>query len=238
MAVQDFETLRARVQAVGCQLFIDDADDGDPRMYIHDPKVDKHVIVGAPADEIESWIVEREDAKPKPGPATLLRIENEIAHELDDINLAIAQTDLHEQEGAADKLPKILALAKSLADEINELGNFEHSNRGAAKHKKVSADDKVPDVLRAAAERLAALEERSKEVPLDEVLKFLNGCNFAIRREVVDGVGHVDDSPAVDGGDFTYQIGHDEWTETGVRHTWAEQKLIWALRGVSDGGAA
>jgi hypothetical protein len=45
--------VRRRIAANGRRrsIPVDDADDGDPRMYIHDPKVDKHVIVGAPADD-------------------------------------------------------------------------------------------------------------------------------------------------------------------------------------------
>jgi hypothetical protein len=73
MAAQDFETLRARVQAFGCLLFVDDADDGDPRHYVHDPKLGKHVLVGVPADEVDAWCSEPErlsaeskEAEPKP----------------------------------------------------------------------------------------------------------------------------------------------------------------------------
>lgn len=60
MATQDFEKLRERVQALGHQLFIDNADDGDPRLYVHDPKIDRHVLVGVPADELESWLEHEE----------------------------------------------------------------------------------------------------------------------------------------------------------------------------------
>jgi hypothetical protein len=70
MATQNFETLRARVQALGCQLYMDDSVDGTPganslgedgpRFYIHDPKKDRHVIIGTGLD-IEEWIVEHEE---------------------------------------------------------------------------------------------------------------------------------------------------------------------------------
>lgn len=69
MATLDFETLRARVQALGCQLFMDDSVDGTkaaaslgedgPRFYIHDPQRDRHIIIGTGLD-IEEWIVEQE----------------------------------------------------------------------------------------------------------------------------------------------------------------------------------
>ncbi len=61
MATQNFETLRARVQELGCQLFVDNADDGDPRLYLHDPKIDKHVLVGATVEEVEEWLETEEE---------------------------------------------------------------------------------------------------------------------------------------------------------------------------------
>jgi hypothetical protein len=71
LATQDFETLRARVQALGHQLFMDDSCEGvvgdpkslgedGPRFCIHDPKKDRHVIIGTGLN-IEEWIVEKED---------------------------------------------------------------------------------------------------------------------------------------------------------------------------------
>ena len=60
MATQDFETLRTRVQPLGWQLFVDNSVDGDPRMHIHDPKTEKHVMAGVQANEIEDWCVDLE----------------------------------------------------------------------------------------------------------------------------------------------------------------------------------
>ena len=56
MATQDFETLRTRVQPLGGQLFVDNSVDGDPRMHIHDPKTEKHVMAGVQANEIKTGV--------------------------------------------------------------------------------------------------------------------------------------------------------------------------------------
>jgi hypothetical protein len=58
MAIQNFESLRQRVQALGCQLFRD-TDDTEPCYYAHDPKIERHIANG-PEKDILDWCEEAE----------------------------------------------------------------------------------------------------------------------------------------------------------------------------------
>jgi hypothetical protein len=56
----------------------------------------------------------------------LEQLTHAILDEIEDIKATTERFDLHEQDGAAEKLPDILERAKALAEGLNELCNCEH----------------------------------------------------------------------------------------------------------------
>jgi hypothetical protein len=56
----------------------------------------------------------------------LERMTHAVLDEIDDLKSTTERFELHEQPGAAEKLPGILERARALAEELNELCGCEH----------------------------------------------------------------------------------------------------------------
>lgn len=67
-----------------------------------------------------------------PTPPKLADLEQQIAADVGDALRTIDSFDIHEQDGAADKLGEIAAKAKELSASLNELCNSEHVSESAA----------------------------------------------------------------------------------------------------------
>jgi len=89
--------------------------------------------------------------------------------------------------------------------------------------------------LRTAAERLKQLEAEAASRPLDEILKYLDGCSVSVSLDLVEGLGALNaEVHHVGHANAEYTIAYRRWSEEGVRSIWAEQKLIWSLRLPAD----
>ena len=134
MATQNFEALRRNVEALGFQLFMDcSLEESDqvprratsPRLYVHDPWTDRHVVVGTHLD-VEGWLAWRE-AEPKADSdanAKVLRILDDLFNSVRYARGAIrvlGETDLRPyQHDAVDAIHDRLLIAQNLIDALHE----------------------------------------------------------------------------------------------------------------------
>src|SRR5688500_2289205 len=88
---------------------------------------------------------------------------------------------------------------------------------------RVAGDDSPPSHLVAARAMFDKLEALSERLSFKSIT-----TDLANAQHEVSAVLH---SNSVDRDDYTVSHG---WTELGVRHQWAEQQLIYALRGFTD----
>ena len=201
MATQQIETLRQRVQALGYKLILDPSDD-EEHMAILDPKIGKLVIVRGDAEELETWLVDREtraaDARKIEAQADDDRL-NEISVRLEGIRATLRTMQV---EHTGLDIGAVLPLLERDVDAV--LGFL------ALGKPQISA-----------VALLKQLEEKSEAAPLEDVLKYLSACDFDVMQ-----VGAINENSS---RQDEWTVSHN-WTEKGVRHQWAEQKLISSLR--------
>jgi hypothetical protein len=88
---------------------------------------------------------------------------------------------------------------------------------------------------RDAAQCLKDFEAESLTLPFNEILKYLDDCNIVVSLDLVEELGDVKSTVrGIGHEDAEYSVGHRRWSEQGVRHAWAEQRLLWKLRGVTE----
>ncbi len=201
MATQQIETLRQRVQALGCKLILDLSDD-EENMGILDPRIGKLVIVRGDAEELDTWLVDREtgaaDAKKIEAQADDDRL-NEISVRLEGIRATLRTLQVEHTGG------DIGAILPLLERDVDAVFGFLALGK--------------PQI--SAVALLKQLEEKSEAVPLEDVLKYLSACNFDVMQ-----VGAINENSS---RQDEWTVSHN-WTEKGVRYQWAEQKLISSLR--------
>lgn len=201
MATQQIETLRQRVQALGCKLILDLSDD-EENMGILDPRIGKLVIVRGDAEELDTWLVDREtgaaDAKKIEAQADDDRL-NEISVRLEGIRATLRTLQVEHTGG------DIGAVLPLLERDVDAVFGFLALGK--------------PQI--SAVALLKQLEEKSEAVPLEDVLKYLSACNFDVMQ-----VGAINENSS---RQDEWTVSHN-WTEKGVRYQWAEQKLISSLR--------
>ena len=200
VANQQIETLRQRVQALGYKLILDLSDD-EENMAILDPKIGKLVIVRGDVEELDTWLVGRETA----------------AADAEEIH---AQADDDRLNEMSVRLEGIRATLRTLqAEHTGDIGAvLPLLERNVDAVFGLLAFGK-PQI--SAVALLKQLEEESEAVPLEDVLEYLSACNFDVMQ-----VGAInEDSSRQD----EWTVSHN-WPEKGVRHQWAEQKLISSLR--------
>ena len=201
MATQQIETLRQRVQALGYKLILDLSDD-EKNMGILDPRIGKLVIVRGDAEELDTWLVDREtgaaDAKKIEAQADDDRL-NEISVRLDGIRATLRTLQVEHTGG------DIGAVLPLLERDVDAVFGFLALGK--------------PQI--SAVALLKQLEEKSEAVPLEDVLKYLSACNFDVMQ-----VGAINENSS---RQDEWTVSHN-WTEKGVRYQWAEQKLISSLR--------
>jgi hypothetical protein len=201
VATQQIETLRQRVQALGCKLILDLSDD-EENMGILDPRIGKLVIVRGDAEELDTWLVDREtgaaDAKKIEAQADDDRL-NEISVRLEGIRATLRTLQVEHTGG------DIGAVLPLLERDVDAVFGFLALGK--------------PQI--SAVALLKQLEEKSEAVPLEDVLKYLSACNFDVMQ-----VGAINENSS---RQDEWTVSHN-WTEKGVRYQWAEQKLISSLR--------
>ena len=201
MATPQIETLRQRVQALGCKLILDLSDD-EENMGILDPRIGKLVIVRGDAEELDTWLVDREtgaaDAKKIEAQADDDRL-NEISVRLEGIRATLRTLQVEHTGG------DIGAVLPLLERDVDAVFGFLALGK--------------PQI--SAVALLKQLEEKSEAVPLEDVLKYLSACNFDVMQ-----VGAINENSS---RQDEWTVSHN-WTEKGVRYQWAEQKLISSLR--------
>lgn len=201
MATQQIETLRQRVQALGYKLILDLSHD-EENMAILDPRIGKLVIVRGNAEELDTWLVDREtgaaDAKKIEAQADDDRL-NEISVRLEGIRATLRTLQVEHTGG------DIGAVLPLLERDVDAVFGFLALGK--------------PQI--SAVALLKQLEEKSEAVPLEDVLKYLSACNFDVMQ-----VGAINENSS---RQDEWTVSHN-WTEKGVRYQWAEQKLISSLR--------
>jgi hypothetical protein len=201
VATQQIETLRQRVQALGYKLILDLSHD-EENMAILDPRIGKLVIVRGNAEELDTWLVDREtgaaDAKKIEAQADDDRL-NEISVRLEGIRATLRTLQVEHTGG------DIGAVLPLLERDVDAVFGFLALGK--------------PQI--SAVALLKQLEEKSEAVPLEDVLKYLSACNFDVMQ-----VGAINENSS---RQDEWTVSHN-WTEKGVRYQWAEQKLISSLR--------
>ena len=201
MATQQIETLRQRVQALGYKLILDLSHD-EENMAILDPRIGKLVIVRGNAEELDTWLVDREtgaaDAKKIEAQADDDRL-NEISVRLEGIRATLRTLQVEHTGGDIGAVLPLLERDVDAVFGFLALGKPQTS----------------------AVALLKQLEEKSEAVPLEDVLQYLSACNFDVMQ-----VGAINENSS---RQDEWTVSHN-WTEKGVRYQWAEQKLISSLR--------
>jgi hypothetical protein len=182
MATTDFATLRARVQALGCELFkYEDDTEGLRELYVVDPKTHELVFVHKSDDSgFDDWLAERE-GKPQ------TTVKRESVRELANASASLRR--------AAEQVVK--ALRQAGADgytgvTLENEGGYADPERGAAKALCVALDElkAVIDVGTAAAEVRAPKTDRAHDDTAQSFSEYVEREISDVKKIVVE-ISHL-----------------------------------------------
>jgi hypothetical protein len=174
---------------------------------------------------LEQWLL-KVPAEPAPQ-----SFAEHAENQLSNVKSILCEIDHLAHDGQESNDPTMtLSVIKRLAGEGSSVlfGEFWDQLTAALK----GGDDAVPnadaandaqaDDSESAAQMLKQLEQQSEAMEFHAVADYLTGSQYLVANHVC----------ATDTED-EYTVSHS-WTEKGVRHQWAEQKLIAKLRGFDE----